>query len=233
MQRQQQFLASVIVEATGSGLLASPVKLGEVADAVLGSVRADQNLGPGDLIALARSLRGLKPGSSEFTTVPVGQMSYMIKDVGSTLKWDDAKAKKLWTAIREDRPLAAAGHPTKRVEVAPSSVRVRVENGTSIPGLGAKADKALRAVGFDTTGAPANATGHTARTVVAYDPRWDRSAHALAAALPGAELTPVPGQGAVMRVTVGADYRRVSPVTAESKPSEDAAPVNGDHLVCR
>jgi hypothetical protein len=67
------------------------------------------------------------------------------------------------------------------------------------------------------------------RTVISYDPRWDRSARSLAEALAGAELRPVPGQGPVMRVALGADYRRVTPVRA-GQPLP--ATVTGDHFVC-
>ena len=38
------------------------------------------------------------------------------------------------------------------------------------------------------------------RTVIAYDPGWDRSAKALAAALPGSELREVPGLGPTLKV---------------------------------
>jgi LCP family protein required for cell wall assembly len=234
MQRQQRFLAQVVARVADGGMLANPVKLGRVASAVLGSVRADQDLGTTDLIALARGLRGFGPGSSEFTSVPILEMEYEVKGVGSTLRWDNAKAAKLWAALRQDQPLAvrrpASRHPYKEVEIPPSTIRVQVVNGTATPGLGTEAEQALRATGFDTTRAPDSATaGGVKRTVISYDPRWDRSARSLAEALAGAELRPVPGQGPVMRVALGADYRRVTPVRA-GQPLP--ATVTGDHFVC-
>lgn len=48
------------------------------------------------------------------------------------------------------------------------------------------------------------------RTLVTYDPRWDQSAKSLAAALPGAELRAVRGQGSTMRVTAGADFDKAA-----------------------
>jgi LCP family protein required for cell wall assembly len=239
MRRQQRFLAQVIGRATSSGLLASPVKLGQVADAVLGSVRADQGFRPDDLIALARGMRGLRPGSSEFTTVPIGQVDHMVKDVGSTVKWDDAKAARLWSAIREDRPLAdrhggAAGRPAKKVDVSPAAIRVQIDNGSGVAGLGRRTDQDLRGTGFATTGTPATASRHATRTVITYDPRWDRSARSLAAALPGAVLKPVKDQGGLMRVTLGTDFHGVTPVRAAApSPSPDEGrPMTGAEVAC-
>ncbi|MEU3458740.1 LCP family protein [Streptomyces sp. NPDC006733] len=247
MQRQQRFLAELIHKITGGGLLTDPLKLSRIASTVLGSVRADQDLTPRDLIALAQGLRGFSPKSSEFTSVPIGDMGYQVKGVGSTVKWDDAKAGRLWTAIRADQPLAvrtpaapatAAKRPQRQVavDVDPRSVRVQVDNGTSVTGLGGRVDRALRATGFATTGTPANASAHNAtHTVIRFDPRWDRSAKSLAAALPGAELVQVPGQGPLMKVTVGAGFKGVTPIRAQDPApavSNGAGAVTGDQVVC-
>lgn len=102
-----------------------------------------------------------------------------------------------------------------RVEVAPQQIRVQVENGTLTAGLGRKVDRALAATGFRTTRVPVNARDRGAgRTVIAHDPRWDRSAKSLAAALPGSSLRVVRGQGPVLKVVVGADYQGVRKVRA-------------------
>ncbi|MGW1927268.1 LytR C-terminal domain-containing protein, partial [Streptomyces massasporeus] len=170
-------------------------------------------------------------------------MSFPVKGIGSTVKWDAAKAQRLFQALREDRPLAASkpGAPSSAkapkavvVDVAPRTVRVQVYNGTRTDGLGRKVDDALRGTGFDTTRAPKTGTGkERARTLVEYDPRWDRSAKSLAAALPGAELRAVKGRGGTLRVTVGADYKGVTAVrseeTARGGPFEA---VTGDRVVC-
>jgi LCP family protein required for cell wall assembly len=216
MQRQQRFVAQVIHKITSTGTLTDPLRLEQVASTVLGSVRADKGLDPADLIALARSMKGFSSASSEFATVPLSDLSYNVPGVGSTVKWDVPKANVLWADIRADRPLDAkkpakggrsAGPERKAVpvDVAPSQISVEVENASGVNGLGASVQKSLHGTGFATPGLPTTAERHTARTTIAYDPRWDRSARSLAAALPGARLVPAEGQGPVMKVTLGED----------------------------
>ncbi|MFJ5777721.1 LCP family protein [Streptomyces sp. NPDC093094] len=235
MQRQQRFLAALVDRATSSGVLLNPLKFRDVTRAVLGSVRADKGFGTDELLDLGRAMRNFSPSSSEFATVPIGRMGYAVKGIGSTLKWDPAKSARLFRALRDDRPLAA--HRPRvtavRVPVAPQQIRVQVENGTTTAGLGRRVDRALAATGFRTTRQPVNAARPAAeRTVVAYDPRWDRSARSLAAALPGSGLRAVKGQGATLKVIVGADFEKVRKVRAENARQGEFGVVRGDEVGC-
>ncbi|MEV0035596.1 LCP family protein [Streptomyces sp. NPDC050804] len=273
MRRQQRFLAALIDRATSSGVLLNPVKFRDVTSTMLTSVRADAEFGTEQMLALNEAMRGFSAASSEFTSVPLADAGagVAVKGVGSTVKWDPVKSKRLFRALREDRPLttlnepkpkprpdgdgadgtggergpaAGASRPPERepeggqepapVEVEPKRVRVQVYNGTRKEGLARRADKALRATGFDTTRVPLNARKHDLRrTVVLYDPRWDRSARSLAAALPGSELRPVRQQGATLKVTLGSDYRAVTPVRVEKPAKDHFETVTGDQAVCR
>ncbi|OIJ63795.1 LCP family protein [Streptomyces mangrovisoli] len=237
MKRQQRFLAALIERASSSGVLLNPMKFRDVTRAVLGSVRADKGFGTDELIDLGRAMRNFSPSSSEFTTVPIGQMGYVVPGLGSTLKWDTEKADRLFAALRDDKPLAAAPAPrtaqaAAQVEVAPQQIVVQVENGTATAGLGRRVDAALAATGFRTTGRPANATERTGgRTVVVYDPRWDRSARSLATALPGSELRPQAGRGPVLKVIAGTDFRQVRRVRGQDTGPAPTV-VRGDESVC-
>ncbi|MFD4380845.1 LCP family protein, partial [Streptomyces bacillaris] len=106
MQRQQKFMAALIKQATGNGVLLNPVKFQQVSASVLGSVRADEGFGTEEMLALGKAMKDFSPASSEFTSVPVGNPSFPVKGIGSTVRWDEAKSKKLFQALREDRPLA-------------------------------------------------------------------------------------------------------------------------------
>jgi LCP family protein required for cell wall assembly len=248
MNRQQQFMAQVIHKITSTGTLTDPVRLERVARTVLGSVRADEELSPTDLISLARSMKGFTTKSSEFATVPLSDLSHNVPGVGSTVLWDKPAAGRLWAAIRADQPLAphpAAATPSATptrtpataVPVAPSQISVRVQNASGVNGLAGSVQRALHATGFATDGLPTTADRHTTATVIQYDPRWDRSAKSLAAAVPGAKLVPVTGQGAVMRLVLGEDGRGrvVHPVAvraAPARPAASAAPRSGDAPGC-
>ncbi|MBL1101310.1 LCP family protein [Streptomyces coffeae] len=238
IQRQQRFMASVIHQTTAGGVLFNPVKFNKVATTLLGSVRADHGFGAEDLVELGRAMHGFTPASSEFASVPVELPGIPVKGMGSTLRWDEEKADRLFTAIREDRPLTVR-HTRKPsgvpVDVAPARIKVHVLNGTTESGLARRADRALHAAGFATTGSPADAAASgVKRTVITYDPVWSRSVRSLAAALPGATLRPVAKHGAVMQVTVGKDYRGVRTVrTEEPRPAKNGIEaVTGDEVAC-
>ncbi|MEV5509600.1 LCP family protein [Streptomyces orinoci] len=243
MRRQQRFVASLLHQVTSSGMLLNPVRFQQVATTLLGSVRADRGFGTEDLVELGRKLKDLSPASSEFTSVPVATVDFPVKGVGSTVKWDEPAAARIFQALREDRPIALParraqdGKPPVRptpVEVAPSRIHVQVLNGTKRNGLGRTTDEALRATGFATTGIPGDAPP-APRTVIGFDPRWDRSVRTVAAALPGAELRAVPGQGPLVQVILGNDFQEVHPVrAAEPAPVHPTGNqvVTGDQVAC-
>jgi LCP family protein required for cell wall assembly len=237
MQRQQRFMASLIAQTTSSGVLLNPMKFRDITKAALGSVRADKEFGAGELLDLGRAMRNFSPSSSEFTTVPIGKMGYAVKGIGSTLKWHETKSAALFRALRDDKPLAPHKVRGKNravlVDVSPQQIHVQVENGTTVDGLGRRVDDQLAATGFRTTGTPVNASARDVRrTVVAHDPRWDRSARSLATALPGSELREVPGQGATLRVIVGTDFEKVRRVKSTDPYQGESTVVTGDEVAC-
>ncbi len=250
MKRQQRFLAAVIDKLTGSSGLLNPLRFREVGATLLGSVRTDAGLDTGAVFALGKALHGFSPESSEFATVPVADMDYEVPGLGATVRWDEERARRLFDRLREDRPLkprrgrggagsgSGSGSGGQRkaapVEVPPERIRVQVENGTAENGLGGRVDRSLARTGFATTGAPTTAEP-TDRTVLTYDPEWDRSARSLAAALPHAKLRPVPDHGAVLTVTLGADHekvRRVRPADPILDGADVWSAVTGDEVLC-
>lgn len=235
MKRQQRFMAALVERLTSSGILLNPMKFRDLTRSVLGSVRADKGFGTDQMLDLGRAMRNFSPSSSEFTTVPIGRMGYAVKGVGSTLKWDAEKSERLFNALRQDQPLSVhrPRGAARIVPVAPQQIRVQVENGTRTPGLGRRVDAALASTGFRTTRTPVNtAARDVRRTVVAYDPRWDRSARSLAAALPGSELRVVKGLGATLKVIAGPDFERVRKVRAEDPGQGEFGVVRGDEVAC-
>ncbi|MGX1886002.1 LCP family protein [Streptomyces sp. NPDC055287] len=235
MQRQQRFLAAFIAKATTGGVLLNPVKFRQVTSTLLGSVRADKGFGTEEMLALGQAMRGFTPASSEFTSVPISGVNAPVEGIGSTVKWDETKSRKLFQNLRDDKPLAPP-RPKKTattVEVAPQQIAVQVYNGTLIRGLGKRVDDGLRSTGFKTTRAPEDADRNDVRrTLVTYDPRWDRSAKSLRAALPGCELREVEGQGALLKVMAGTDFKGVRTVRADDPYQGEFGAVTGDQVVC-
>jgi LCP family protein required for cell wall assembly len=256
MHRQQRFIAALIEKATGGGVPGDPAKLSELTSTLLDSVRADAHFGTDEMLALAEAMRGFDPSSSEFVSVPVADVSHQVEGVGSTVRWDERKAARLFEAVRQDRPLAghgqhksAGGGGTTQqqaspalVDVPPAQVRVQVQNGTGRDDLARHADQALRDTGFSTTGAPRNAARQNVeQTVIAYDPRWNRSVRTVAAAFPGARLREEAGRGPLMEVTLGSRFDRVHPVRAADPFQAEEADgdrgkgfeaVTGDEVTC-
>ncbi|MFE3610235.1 LytR C-terminal domain-containing protein, partial [Streptomyces goshikiensis] len=127
----------------------------------------------------------------------------------------------------------AAGPGGARGPGAPRGRGGRGAPGPGLDGLGGRVDEALRTTGFDTTRAPGNGAGRDVkRTVISYDPRWDRSARTVSTALPGSELRAVTGQGRTVLVIAGADYKKVVPVRPENPYQGEVGVVTGDQVVC-
>ncbi|MSV43742.1 MAG: LytR family transcriptional regulator [Actinobacteria bacterium] len=236
MKRQQKFVASIVKKATSAGTLLNPLKLDGFLSAVAGSITTDAGLGRDQLLALADQLKGLDPSRVAFMTVPL-LGNKRITGIGDVLLWDEVQAKVLFDAINSDTPIlppspsasaspspSPSPSPSDTVAVAPSSVRIKVVNGTTTGGLGGKAAADLAAVGFIVVGKATTASAPIgATTVIRYDPGFDQSALTVAAALPGSVLTEVPGLGRTITVTIGTSYTGAQQVTVAT-PTKSASP---------
>ena len=103
MQRQQQFIAAMIREASSAGVLLNPVKLIKFISAALGSVTTDPGLKQDDLITLAEQLRGISTKKVRTLTVPLSNENYWAKGVTASVLWDKELAPLLWEKLRNDQ----------------------------------------------------------------------------------------------------------------------------------
>ena len=226
MKRQQKFVASLVKKATSVDTLLNPVRLDSFLTAVAGSITTDTGLGRDEMLALADRLKGTNPGNVAFITVPLAG-DKRVPHLGSVLVWDRVKSAALFDEINHDKPIVApvtaSASPAPVVTVAPSQVHVKVLNGTATAGLGGRASNDLATLGFAIAAPAGNAPAQVgAATVISYDPRYDQSAKTVAAAIPGATLTPVAGLGRTIQVTVGTSYAGAHKVTvsaASTSPS--------------
>jgi LCP family protein required for cell wall assembly len=127
--RQQQFIDALSAQVRSEHLLAKPVELLHVLDAVAKSLSVSKVLAdPKTLLGLAYSLRALGPSDVEHEMVPVRDAPGKA-DAGRVL-WTSA-AEPLWAKIRADQPL----HGT--TGTAPTG-----GTGRATPGAGASTDPA-------------------------------------------------------------------------------------------
>lgn len=105
MQRQQQFIAAMIREASSAGVILNPVKLVKFIQAALGSVTTDPGLKQDDLITLAEQLRGISTKKVRTLTVPLSDENYYAKGVTAAVLWDKKLAPALWEKLRNDEEI--------------------------------------------------------------------------------------------------------------------------------
>ncbi|HYN74610.1 MAG TPA: LCP family protein [Candidatus Limnocylindria bacterium] len=228
IERQQKFLGAMFRKATASEVLLNPVALSSFLDAALKSVKTDKGITRDDILALAARLRQVAAGNVAFLTPPIADYDYRDGVHGSSVRWDAAAAAELFRKIEADEVIVPPAAPVGQAgpSVAPGAIKVQVLNGAGIAGLARTAAEDLATVGFAIAGAPANAaTTGAPRTVIAYDPKYDESVKTLAAALPGAQLKAVPGQGDTFQVILGTDYAGATTPVVTAKSDTGGADV--------
>lgn len=105
MQRQQQFMSSVLRKATSSGVLLNPIKMVNFINASLASVTMDSQLNSRDLLDLGKQMRSLASGNVRTLTVPLSNANGNVAGVGSVVVWDEALTTELWQRLRDDLPI--------------------------------------------------------------------------------------------------------------------------------
>ncbi|MEV0275281.1 LCP family protein [Streptomyces sp. NPDC050610] len=225
IQRQQAFVSSLIKKIKGQGL--NPTTLLPLADAATKSLIVDPGLGSADkLLSFAMSLKNIDLHNINFITVPWRYQGARVAIV-------QPNADNLWATLRADRTLDGEyaggkqddpkkpkkdGGPSKE-SVSGDGVAVAVYNGTTVPGLGARAADELKSHKFTVTGTDtAKSQTHTG-TVVQYGPGAEAHAKTVAGLFPGAQLQQVTADG--VAVVVGQTYA-ASPES--SKDGKDATP---------
>jgi LCP family protein required for cell wall assembly len=221
-QRQQAFVAAMIRKVRAQGI--DVTTLLPLADAATRSLTVDPGLDSArKLVAFAMGLKDVSLSDIQFITAPWRYAGEKI-----ALVHPDVDA--LWAAMRADRTLTGqdaggGGRPATAASSAPAvaggGARVAVYNGTTTPGLAARAAATLGADGFVVTGTATTTAQDTAVTTVDYGPGSATAAEALAGAFPGARLVPTAAPG--LAVVLGADYATAPATVPDRVPAADAA----------
>lgn len=102
IQLQQAFIKALLKQVNNVGVFSSPKKMYDLADTATSALTTDSDLDSvGDLSGLAKTMKGIKPGDINMTTLPV---QYDPQNPNRVLPID-SKGKQVWTAIKHDRPV--------------------------------------------------------------------------------------------------------------------------------
>ncbi|MFG3154352.1 LCP family protein [Streptomyces sp. NPDC048219] len=105
IQLQQAFVKALVDQVKDIGLLGNPKKLYDIADTATKTVTTDSDLGSvNSLMSFASGLKGIGPGAMHMVTMPV---IYDPAD-GNRVLVEEAKARQVWDALRDDRPIPAS-----------------------------------------------------------------------------------------------------------------------------
>jgi LCP family protein required for cell wall assembly len=219
IQRQQQFMSSVIQKATSSGVLTNPTKLLGFVKATTKSLKTDEGFSVSTMVDLAGKLKGIDLKKVNFVTVPWRYATIAERaahpDWAGRLFWQEDKAQALFSAVAHDnKPPKAEPAPTAKptaavAKVAPAKVNVKVFNGTMRSGLAGTTVNELKAKKYVATlGSTATyKNGTLTKTAIQYGVGGEGAAAQLATLFPG--TTPVAStqvaQGQVA-LYLGADY---------------------------
>jgi anionic cell wall polymer biosynthesis LytR-Cps2A-Psr (LCP) family protein len=105
IQLQQAFIKALVNQVKHIGVLSSPTKLYDLADTATKTVTTDSDLGTvKSLASFANGLKGISSSNMNMVTMPV---QYDSADVNRVLV-DKAKARLVWTALKNDRTIPKA-----------------------------------------------------------------------------------------------------------------------------
>ncbi|TDD74080.1 LCP family protein [Actinomadura rubrisoli] len=231
IDRQQQFMASMMKQALSSKTLSDPVKSTRFLNAALKSLRVDPKLAK-NLPKLADQMKNLSTDNLTFAKVPLANPGFNTvlwnsPTAQSTVQWDEGKARDLFTRIRRDQELVKqapkpSASPTRKpkdeLTVAPDDIQVRVLNAIGTRGLATRAGSELTRAGFHATVVPGVAGRGLRTTQIQYGPGRKEAARTLAASIPGARLKEVGSLGSRVQVMVGADWDGAKKVKVGGAP---------------
>ncbi|MGZ5367153.1 MAG: LCP family protein [Aeromicrobium sp.] len=99
--RQQNFLRALMKKILSGGTMKNPVRLSSTLEAITKHLTVDSAWRPGDMRALALSLRGTAADDVTFMTLPVAGTS-TDPTYGSIVNVDEVKSKELFAALKTD-----------------------------------------------------------------------------------------------------------------------------------
>ncbi len=167
IERQQTFMRRLAAEAVKKSI-SNPLKANDISDEAIAQLKADEGLGRSDINKLINAFRNVDVndpnGSIQMTTFPttIGPSN---TGLGSVLVPREPEADQVLASLRNlTTPTEEEAGPS------PSTIRVRVFNGSGVDGAADQTSGALLQQGFGTAGIGNNPAGNISTTQIRYRP---------------------------------------------------------------
>lgn len=108
MRNQQKFLSTLAKQASSPTTLLDPFTFYPLVDSGLSTLIVDNDSHLYDLGELFFALQDVSGGNGKTMTIPIGNPDFRAPDGESAVKWDPAKSKQVFDAIKSDSPVPDA-----------------------------------------------------------------------------------------------------------------------------
>jgi LCP family protein required for cell wall assembly len=105
-ERQRQFLGAIMHKALTPSTILNPWRYYGFSMAAGQGLTVDSNTSLRDVTRVLMAMRSISQGNGLSLVVPLSSLNYQTY-AGSAVKWDTARAKQLFTLLRNDTPLEA------------------------------------------------------------------------------------------------------------------------------
>lgn len=182
IDRQQEFVRRVLRKAIDKGAR-NPITLNNLIDAAVKDVLLDDGLTLGDIAKLGRRFQSLDPNDVEMQQLPTSNSSTIIAGMNASIVvYNEDQARKT-----VDRFLNGPPKEENIQDVPPSSISVRVLNGSGKPGHASSTAADLKDLGFVISGTGDARSFGATQSKVMYASGQQAKADVLAAHLIGAK----------------------------------------------
>jgi LCP family protein required for cell wall assembly len=229
IQRQQEFLRRIMGRAISKAK--NPATANALIRRIVTFVQKDEALGLADVAKIGLKFRSLDPSKVEMLTLPTTPAR---KNGASVLVLKQPDADGVLQKFKGEKP---DDGPAAVINVSPSSVTVRVLNGSGVGGQAATTAEALSGFDFQVSGT-GNAPKRLANTIIVYGPNQRDKALLLQTAMKGGARLQADAslRGVDVVLMTGSDFTGVQapaatgtpttqpPATTTTTVAEDAAP---------
>jgi len=106
-ERQRAFLSAVVKKALSPSTVFIPNRYTTFASVVSQGLTVSEGMSMFEAVGVLQAMRSVSNGDGVSLQVPVENPAYQTKNAGVAVKWNDTKAKDLFTSLREDRKLTS------------------------------------------------------------------------------------------------------------------------------